>query len=60
MQFVSGRNNVSTQKDQPYEKYDAYHASLADNLNPKNTFEVTEIQFNKLILFSQTLKVREL
>ena len=37
---------VSTQKDQPFEKYDEDHASLADNLNPKNTFEVTELYFN--------------
>ena len=60
MQFQVGRNHVSTLKAQPYEKYDEDHAFLADNVNPEKTFEVTEIQFNKLILFLQALKEREL
>jgi len=31
------------EEKQPYEKYGEDHAFLADNLNPENTFEVTEI-----------------
>ena len=46
MQFQSGINHVSTQKDQPFKKYDEDHASLFDKINPKNTFEVTELYFN--------------